>query len=329
MITVKEEFLTDDKTKRAIRLGGYEAVAMWLALKCYCAVNLTDGFIPDEDIDTLPGAPPKPRKALEALVSCGRLKKDGTRGDGLVTRAEHGWELHKYLEHANSREQEERRRERAKARKERWLERRSESVPEQDEDAEENGVPNGVPTTTRTESPVRGRAHAPSPAQPSPKEREEEIPPPPSGPREPERRGDSEHRKHIENFERSFGKQLAHKRPDVLELHAEWRKQFGRGNAPLVVGSNYDDANLLADRIDASGLADCLTVAKHARLDGMVSGRDDDKKVPHESLRYIFGNNDAFTRILRDGRKREAEKGSQSALERMRSLKAQESGDQS
>jgi hypothetical protein len=173
MITVKEEWLTDDKTKRAIAAGGYEVVAMWLALKRYCAEHLTDGFIPDEDIDSLPGAPPKPRKALEALVSCGRKQRDGTRSPGFVVEVEHGWQMHKYLEHANSREQEEQRRAKARTRKERFQERRSERVPEE----QPNGVPsepeNGVPSPSGTSPPARGRAHAPSPAQPSPEDQQQ------------------------------------------------------------------------------------------------------------------------------------------------------------
>lgn len=169
MITVKEEWLTDDKTKRAIAAGGYEVVAMWLALKRYCAEHLTDGFIPDEDIDTLPGAPPKPRKALEALLNCGRVQRDGKRSPGLVLKVEHGWEMHKYLEHANSREQEEQRRAKAKARKERFQERRSERVLDDQPSEPKNGVPDAVPPPSGTSPPAHGRAHAPSPAQPNPR----------------------------------------------------------------------------------------------------------------------------------------------------------------
>jgi hypothetical protein len=37
----------------------------------------------------------------------------------------------------------------------------------------------------------------------------------------------------------------------------------------------------------------------------MVSGADDDKRQRHDSVRYVFGNPDAFARILRasQGRK--------------------------
>jgi hypothetical protein len=315
VITVKEEFLTDDKTQRAIKAGGYEVLALWLAMKRYCAEHLTDGFVPDEDIDSLPGAPPKPRKLLPALVECGRKMKDGGRGPGLVIQLEHGWELHKYLEHANSSEQEKRRKELAKERKDRWLERRSESVP------------NSAGTASRTGSepgpPAGGRTRVPTPPHPTPKE--EENPPPLFPDEAPDTKDVAALRKAGEKFERSFGKQPDHKREDVLDVHGVWRFEFGRGEAPLVVGSNYDDATTIADRIDASGLADSLLVARYAKFDGMVCGRDDERKTPHESIRYIFGNNDAFTRILRDAKKREAAQASGgSALARQRALKARD-----
>jgi hypothetical protein len=157
---------------------------------------------------------------------------------------------------------------------------------------------------------------------------EEEIPPPPSdGEAEPDSAVVAELRKHGESFERSFGKRPAFQRADVLELHAEWRKQFGRGDVALVVGSNHDDANALADAIDAHTLANCLFVARHAKFDGMVSGRVDEQKNPHESIRYIFGTPETFSRILRDGTKRERDASGQSALARMRDLKSRDAGE--
>lgn len=117
MITAKEEFLTHDKTQRAIKLAGYEVLAMWMALKGYAATHATDGFVPDEDIDTLPGAPPKARKALKALVDCGRILPTRERGPGLVVATDGGWQLHDYLDHANSSDAEFIRRERARLQK--------------------------------------------------------------------------------------------------------------------------------------------------------------------------------------------------------------------
>lgn len=94
MITVKEEFLVDPKTQLAIKKGGYQVVVLWLSMKAFAAAKLTNGFVPDEMIEHLPGAPSRARKALDALVNCGLLQADGTRGSGLVDRVEHGWQLH-------------------------------------------------------------------------------------------------------------------------------------------------------------------------------------------------------------------------------------------
>lgn len=101
MITVKEEFLTCDKTRRAVEAAGSDAIVMWLAMKAYCSEHLTNGFIPEEEIGKLPGAPKRRRsRALRALVECGRVDETGQRGAGLVDRTEHGWRLHDYLDHS-------------------------------------------------------------------------------------------------------------------------------------------------------------------------------------------------------------------------------------
>lgn len=105
-------------------------------------------------------------------------------------------------------------------------------------------------------------------------------------------------------------------RADVQELHADWRESFGRTGAKLRVGWGSDDAKILADCIDAHGLDDCKLVAKHAPSDGMVSGRTDEHKQPHESIRYIFGTEETFSRILRDAKKSERKPGL-SAIEKI------------
>lgn len=120
MIVIKEEFVGGEKHSRAMKIGGGDAIAMWLALKCYASLHpAAEGFIADEDIDTLAGAPRRPRKALQALVECGRLLPDGQRGPGLVDPVEGGWRLHDYLDHSVSPEEEELRRTRARLKKKR------------------------------------------------------------------------------------------------------------------------------------------------------------------------------------------------------------------
>lgn len=118
MIVLKEEFVGGEKWRRAVKLGGSDSIVMWLALKCYASQHpTTEGFVPDENIDDLPGAPRKPRKALEALTECGRLLPDGTRGAGLVDVAHGGWQLHDYLDHSQTPEEIELRREKARLKK--------------------------------------------------------------------------------------------------------------------------------------------------------------------------------------------------------------------
>jgi hypothetical protein len=120
VITIKEEFLTCTKLRRAIRAGGYEVLATWLAMKAY-ADRRGDGFIADELFDDLAGLPPKARKSLTCLVECGDPHRisDGTlqRGSGLVDQVEGGWELHDYEDHGVSHDVLEDRRRQARERK--------------------------------------------------------------------------------------------------------------------------------------------------------------------------------------------------------------------
>lgn len=92
-------------------------------------------------------------------------------------------------------------------------------------------------------------------------------------------------------------------RKDVLELHSAWRTAFGRSGATLRHATG-DDAYALAEAIDAHGLPDCLFVACEAPKDGMVNGQLDEKSMKHESIRYIFGNEETFSRILAAAKKR-------------------------
>lgn len=172
MITVKEEFLRCDKTRRALQLGGAEAVLVWLALKGYCSENLTDGFIPYEDVDALVDNlvdSTKRESALAALVDCGRMRPDGSRGPGLLERGEFGWQLHDYLDHCDPADIQAARRRRATQRQQRWRRNRNVTPPvDGDVDA-----PVDDPVTPRARVAARGRTRScardpqPSPAQPS------------------------------------------------------------------------------------------------------------------------------------------------------------------
>jgi hypothetical protein len=194
MMVVKEEFVGGEKYTRAMKLGGSDAIVMWVALKCYASKHpASEGFIPDEDVDDLQGAPRRPRKALQSLVECGRRLVDGKRGPGLVDPVPGGWKLHDYLDHSVSPEDEELRREKARLKKQRQREEKRKELEQlrrgdvsrgqQGDTTRDSGgrVPEDVPRTPLAgvcpPAPVPTRAGArpqPSPPQPTFK-----TPPPP------------------------------------------------------------------------------------------------------------------------------------------------------
>lgn len=161
MIVIKEEFVGGEKHSRAMKIGGGDAIAMWLALKCYASLHpAAEGFIADEDIDTLAGAPRRPRKALQALVECGRLLPDGQRGPGLVDPVEGGWRLHDYLDHSVSPEEEELRRTRARLKKKRQRAEKRREL-EQLRELELRGMSLGCPGGTGGTCPGDTGGHVP------------------------------------------------------------------------------------------------------------------------------------------------------------------------
>lgn len=99
-------------------------------------------------------------------------------------------------------------------------------------------------------------------------------------------------------------------RSDVLELFDDWKAEFGFPEAKLCVGIWNADADTLAHNIDAHGLEACKLVLKYAKTDGKVSGRTDEKREKHESINYIFENQNTFQRILRAAREAEKAKSS-------------------
>jgi len=86
-------------------------------------------------------------------------------------------------------------------------------------------------------------------------------------------------------------------RPDVQQVHDAWKRAVGKPNHRFRGPSDLD-ATTIAEAIDLYGLDSCLSVANAAPRDGMVSGKSDDKRQKHDTIRYIFGNNDSFNRIL-------------------------------
>lgn len=87
-------------------------------------------------------------------------------------------------------------------------------------------------------------------------------------------------------------------RTDVRDLFAAWAQTFGYTGAKL--RKPYDErARVLAGAIDTYGTDTCVLVLANAPADRMVSGKDDEKGRAHDSIDYIFGNENAFQRILK------------------------------
>lgn len=125
-------------------------------------------------------------------------------------------------------------------------------------------------------------------------------------------------RKHITAFENSF-KPPASKDPKVLQVHAAWQKATGR---PDVFTHTYDnDADCISRAIDAYGLENTMLVAKFCMEDGMVSGKTDEKGQTHEHMAYVFGNTNAFGRILKRARKKIEQMTTETAAERVAKAK--------
>lgn len=283
-------FLGHHKTRRALRKGA-EALQMWLALRTYVAVNTTNGTIPDEDIDDLANAPKSARKWLDVLVGCGEPLPSGARGPGLVDPLENGvWALHNYDRHGLSAAEVERRKEAARERKRKWSknrsgtqpERRSEHVP----DASENGYQE------------RGSDEPPLPL-PLPLREEEEIPPTPSEP-QPQRV------KPVDAFTASLTGNRTQDNPGVIAVFEAWKLAHG------FTGSKFRSpadsrADVLFEAVNTNGIEACLRVIEASKVDGMVTGKADERGQEHRSIEYIF-KPATFDRLLRQAEKARAEK---------------------
>jgi general stress protein YciG len=142
---------------------------------------------------------------------------------------------------------------------------------------------------------------------PPPPPQEENPPNPPSASRDP--------------LAASLTGRQPHDRVDVNKLHEAYKRTFDLPHRTWFPG-NLHEARIMAEAIDAHGLDKCLLVLAEAPNDGMVSGRDDEKKAKHESVSYIFGNSSAFDRMLRAAAKRvEATGNGKSITETMAALK--------
>lgn len=270
------------KSPKAVTAGN-EAWALWAAAIMYCNRHLTDGYVSLAALATdclpVPLTPARAKKLADLLCGC-RVRPGGVglfepAGDGLYL-------VHDFLEWNPSKAEVDSKRKADRERK------RTRGGAQQDSERNPSGTPSESernPDGIRLDSETpRASARAlPDPPVPSRPERED---PPTPKPKPADPMGDQLRGK------------APHLRPDVLRVHAAWQTRFGltghkfRGFGDL-------DAAAVAEAIDLHGEPLCLRVLEFAPKDGMVSGRDDEKRVKHDSLRYIFGNAQAFARILR------------------------------
>jgi hypothetical protein len=95
-VKVDDKFSRGRKVKRAARiLGGRNArariLAVWLDAMSYCNLNLTDGLLPDDEIDTLPDN--NPQEVFDAMA-----QGDEDLG-AIVERTPKGWVFRNYGEY--------------------------------------------------------------------------------------------------------------------------------------------------------------------------------------------------------------------------------------
>ncbi len=149
-LELDDRILEHPKFVRAVKLGGSEAIHMWLGLRAFCGQLLTDGAIPLDMVDEVRGPkhPVKRSSAISVLVEV-----------GLVDRTKDGLQLHDYLDWSMSREQVLARRDSAARRKRR--ERGTDTV------VTEESRRDGRVTDSDVTNP-RARVSSPLPSSPLP-----------------------------------------------------------------------------------------------------------------------------------------------------------------
>lgn len=289
-IELDDGILENRKFVRALRLGGSEALHMWLGFRAYCSKHLTDGRIELDLVNEVKGPTGKKRDAaIKILFEVGLLEHKDSSGDI--------W-MHDYLEWSASREEVLKRRESARERKA-----KSRAPSQRDEQCDS-------PETKLVVTHPRARVSSPLLSTPG-----EEDPPTPGGSK-------SETRiKTRDPFGDSLGTGPQFD-PAVLELHEAYRLAIAPEHK-FRIGST--EPEVLAEALRLYGMGDCLLVLKEAMNDGMVNGTKDEQRNTHESIGYIFGNAAAFARILKAAKKKTAEN-SESVGEMIARRKAMQPG---
>jgi hypothetical protein len=109
-LELDDQILAHPKFIRAVKLGGSEAIHLWLGLRAYCGQLLTNGFIPEDMLDEVRG-PTNPKSRAKAMAALKTV--------GLLDQIEGGLMMHDFLDWSSSREEVLQRRSSAKERKRR------------------------------------------------------------------------------------------------------------------------------------------------------------------------------------------------------------------
>lgn len=128
---------------------------------------------------------------------------------------------------------------------------------------------------------------------------EEKIPLPPS---EPEQSGPPPR----DPMGDTLRKQPPGKRADVLRVWEAFKTALAYPPRTKFRGPWDDDARRIADAIDQYDERTCIAIVAEAPRDGMVNGTTDERHQRHDSVHYVFENQDTFRRLLRaaEARKR-------------------------
>jgi hypothetical protein len=266
----------DDRTPSnpKVALLSDAAFRLWFTAICYCCEHLTDGAIHRDVPQILSRAPSgaKLKGAITELVN-----------RGLWDETDHGWDVHDFLNWNPSGEQVRSKREaRAKAGAnggKRSGEQRASKQPSK---------PEAIASPDAEQTGSYGEAKTNPVPVPVPVPMKEEPLTPFSDGRSPRQ----------DPFMDSLTGRGNGQRADVLELFAAWAAVFGGSGAKLRKPVD-ERTQVLAEAIDTHGLDTCKLVLANAPNDAMVTGKADDKGVKHDTVGYIFGNVNAFERILR------------------------------
>lgn len=142
--------------------------------------------------------------------------------------------------------------------------------------AESRDVTLSLAQPSLDEADPRGEKTPPTPSEPEP------VRPPPRDP-----------------FMDTLRKRPPGKRADVLRTWDAFKLALGYPLKTKFRGDWDQDAIRIADALDAYDLETCLAVVEQAPRDGMVNGTADENKQKHDTVAYVFENQNTFNRLLR------------------------------